>query len=237
MLRVISYIKSVVKNNFIYQRFSYLNKDEAEQVMGTIPHFEYHPSKVYKGVVHNLEQNGEKLVFGKFLESTIAEGETKIISYNKNDEKASITLKNDGSVLVVNVNSSITLKADGEVVLKTNGGETHFKNDKSVEFQNGALFKSDGDIVTAQGVSLNKHGHIGNLGSLTADPILSGGASGGGSLPSGEVSTQAPVHSIKATQNLTGASTVSGGEVNAGGKSMSNHKHTDSQGGQTSEPL
>lgn len=237
MIKIVSYIKSIVKNSLIYQRFSYFKNDDAEQVMGTLPHFEYYPSKKYKGLVFDLEQNGEKVLFGKFLQTSIAEGETKITAYNKDSEVASTTYKNNGDIVTANQNASILTKSDGTVVITTAGGVSTLNADKSITWQSGVIFTADGDVVTKQGVSLNKHGHIGNLGSLTADPILSGGAGGGGALPSGEVSTQSPVHSIKATQNLTAGSNVSAGEVTAGSKTMSNHKHTDSQGGQTSEPL
>ena len=79
-------------------------------------------------------------------------------------------LKADGTALTSNDNGSITLLPDGTIVLTTPHGSSTFNPDGSVDFSNGAKLDETGDYISATGISLNKHTHIGNLGSPTSPP-------------------------------------------------------------------
>lgn len=86
--------------------------------------------------------------------------------------------------------SYVQLKTNGEVTIKTkSGGTTEYKNDKSVIFQSGAKTDPTGDFITKNGTSLDKHGHIGNLGNPTPNAQTSGLGSTSASKPSGTVAS------------------------------------------------
>lgn len=104
------------------------------------------------------------------------------------DGKSFIQLKKDGEINLENENGNVKLKADGEVDLTTQGGTTNYKNDGSILFQNGAKVDTTGDFITKSGISLDKHGHTGNLGNPTTPAIATGG-----SAPSGMIIGNIPV--------------------------------------------
>lgn len=57
-------------------------------------------------------------------------------------------------------------------VISLNAGQHVCNPDGSIDFANGAQITTDGDFITAAGVSLNQHQHIGNLGNPTSIPIV-----------------------------------------------------------------
>ena len=79
-------------------------------------------------------------------------------------------LKSDGSAITSNDNGNIELLADGSIKLTTPAGVNVFNTDGSVDFSNGAKLDASGDYISATGISLNLHTHIGNLGSPTSPP-------------------------------------------------------------------
>lgn len=72
----------------------------------------------------------------------------------------------DGTVV-----AAVHVKADGSVVVTTEAGDNTFNPDGSVEFSNGAQLDAGGDYITATGISLNLHRHVGNLGAPTGPAI------------------------------------------------------------------
>lgn len=79
-------------------------------------------------------------------------------------------IKADGTVLTSNENGSIELLPDGSIVVTTPAGANTFGADGSVEFSNGAQLDATGDYISATGISLSNHTHIGNMGSPTSPP-------------------------------------------------------------------
>jgi len=80
-------------------------------------------------------------------------------------------IKADGTVLTSNEKGSIALMPDGSIVLTTPHGANTLNADGSIAFSNGASMDATGDYISATGISLNLHTHIGNLGSPTGPPI------------------------------------------------------------------
>lgn len=61
--------------------------------------------------------------------------------------------------------------SDGSVAIVTDHGKNIFNPDGSVMFSNGAQLDSSGDYISATGISLNNHRHVGNLGAPTGPAI------------------------------------------------------------------
>jgi hypothetical protein len=107
-----------------------------------------------------------------------AEGATVAQNHLKADgsvvtsnEGGSITLLADGTIkLTSNENASITLLADGAIKLTTPGGDNILNADGSVTFSNGASLTATGDFISALGISLDTHTHIGNMGLPPSTP-------------------------------------------------------------------
>lgn len=96
MIKLVEMIKSKIVAPFIYLRYKYIENDESEQPAGTLPHYEYNPLHNHKHFEHSTLDGGEKILFGKVLETDIKEGETRIVSHKANRDIAnSIYLKND----------------------------------------------------------------------------------------------------------------------------------------------
>lgn len=77
------------------------------------------------------------------------------------------TARTEGGAVV----AAVHVKADGSVVVTTEAGDNTFNPDGSVEFSNGAQLDPAGDYITATGISLNTHRHVGNLGAPTGPAI------------------------------------------------------------------
>lgn len=82
-----------------------------------------------------------------------------------------VHLKKDGAAVIDNENGSVTLNPDGSIVLSTPHGDNTFATDGSVAFSAGAQIDSAGDVLTAAGISLDSHVHVGNLGANTSVPV------------------------------------------------------------------
>lgn len=115
-------------------------------------------------------------------------GDKRIYARNgPGSESCEVWLKADGSVLIQNGTGGTVLNPDGSVVTTNGGGVMTFAVDGSfsivngggamslaangVASINGATITEDGDFVTADGVSLRGHKHVGNMGSPTSEPI------------------------------------------------------------------
>lgn len=81
-------------------------------------------------------------------------------------------LKSDGTAISLNANGSIELMPDGSVRITTPHGVNTLNADGSVSLSNGGTVTASGDYISATGISLNNHRHIGNLGSPTGPPIV-----------------------------------------------------------------
>lgn len=111
---------------------------------------------------------------------TVTDGETEKArvealadgTVRSKNEVVTTELLPDGTAKTINENGSNTLNPDGSHVVTTPSGDNTFATDGSVTFSNGSTSTSDGDFVTAIGVTLNGHKHIGNLGSPTSIPII-----------------------------------------------------------------
>ena len=74
--------------------------------------------------------------------NSLKDGEARVFSRDADGNIiASVTVFNDGDLLVGNANGSLLLKADGSIDA------------------NGAVITKDGDVVSAAGISLNTHVH------------------------------------------------------------------------------
>ena len=87
------------------------------------------------------------------------------------NEEATIEMKPTGEVAATNADGSIVLNADGSIVLTTPHGANTFATGGSASFSNGATITAAGDVITAAGISLDKHVHVGNLGANTSVPV------------------------------------------------------------------
>jgi len=85
--------------------------------------------------------------------------------------KSFVEHKENGSLNLVVEEGNLLLAKDGTLTLTNGGGDTVFKTDKSVDFASGAKIDTTGDYISATGISLNTHKHIGNLGSPTGPAI------------------------------------------------------------------
>lgn len=219
--KIVKFISSSIKNTYVYLRFGYGEDDEAEQPVLVPPHYEAVPIKSDDYLIVNTEQDGEKLAIGVILKTVLKKGETAIRSFNAaGDEQAHVVFENNGSINFSNKFGFMIFKSNGEFAIATAFGLTELKNDGSIIFQNGAIATADGDIVTKQGVSLNKHGHIGNAGNPVPNPIESGQETTSATVPSGTMVTGGGVSSIKATGNL-----IADGDTVTAGKSFNAHVH------------
>ena len=123
----------------------------------------------------NVQRTGGQVVVG-FIdprqEQTAEPGEHRQYARNAGGEQVvQLHLKADGSATLDNADGSVTLNADGSVVLTTPHGANNFATDGSVAFSNGASIDTAGDVLTAAGISLDKHVHVGNLGANTSVPV------------------------------------------------------------------
>lgn len=82
-----------------------------------------------------------------------------------------VWLKSDSSAIISNSKGAYEVQADGTTVVSNDAGDNKFNPDGSVDFANGASITAAGDYITAAGISLDTHLHIGNLGSPTGAPI------------------------------------------------------------------
>ena len=126
-------------------------------------------------ITSSIPQTGGAAVVG-FVDpkSEPVAGPGEVRKYSRDQDGATVAqhhLKSDGTVATTNENGSIELKPDGSIVLTTPSGATTLNTDGSVDFSNGAKLDVTGDYITALGISLNFHKHIGNLGSPTGPPI------------------------------------------------------------------
>lgn len=85
--------------------------------------------------------------------------------------KSFVEFKNDSAANLVVENGNLSLASDGTLTLTNGSGDTVMNTDGTVTFSNGATLTASGDYVTATGISLNTHKHIGNLGSPTGPSI------------------------------------------------------------------
>lgn len=85
--------------------------------------------------------------------------------------KSFVEFKEDGSVNLVVDGNNLLLAADGTLTLTNGSGDTVMNSDGTVAFSNGATLTAAGDYISATGISLNTHKHIGNLGSPTGPSI------------------------------------------------------------------
>ena len=82
-----------------------------------------------------------------------------------------IEFKKDGAVNILTETGGLKLDKDSTLTLTQDAGDTVFSPDGSVAFANGATITAAGDYISATGISLNLHKHIGNLGSPTGPSI------------------------------------------------------------------
>lgn len=82
-----------------------------------------------------------------------------------------IEFKEDGSVNILTEEGTLNLSSDGTLTLTNGAGSTVFNADGSVAFANGATIDATGDYISATGISLNLHKHVGNLGAPTGPAI------------------------------------------------------------------
>ena len=86
-------------------------------------------------------------------------------------------LRADGSTVISTFDpegvptATFEVSADGSVVITTPAGPNTFNPDGSVDFSNGAQLDATGDYISATGISLNKHTHVGNLGNPTGPAL------------------------------------------------------------------
>ena len=85
--------------------------------------------------------------------------------------KSFVEFKSDGSVKLVVDGNNLLLAADGTLTLTNGSGDTVMNSDGSVAFSNGGTMDAAGDYISATGISLNLHTHIGNLGSPTGPAL------------------------------------------------------------------
>tara|TARA_R110000772_G_C13310322_1_gene440395 strand:- start:4605 stop:5132 length:528 start_codon:yes stop_codon:yes gene_type:complete len=82
-----------------------------------------------------------------------------------------IEFKADGAVNILTEAGALNLAADSTLTLTNDTGDTVFNPDGSVAFANGATIDATGDYISATGISLNFHTHIGNLGNPTGPSL------------------------------------------------------------------
>lgn len=125
------------------------------------------------------QHGGKKSIAVAYLDpklSPVAEpGDKRIYSRSADGSVvASVWLKNTGEMVFENEKATITLEADGEMIL-TNGSATATLKTSGVVDVNGATITTIGDVLTAGGVSLQKHVHTSAApGSPTSPPIPEG---------------------------------------------------------------
>ncbi|MEK0324573.1 MAG: hypothetical protein QQN63_02620 [Nitrosopumilus sp.] len=85
--------------------------------------------------------------------------------------KSFVEFKEDGSVNLVVDGNNLLLASDGTLTLTNGSGDTVMNSDGSVAFSNGATLDDAGDYISATGISLNLHTHVGNLGSPTGPAL------------------------------------------------------------------
>jgi hypothetical protein len=85
--------------------------------------------------------------------------------------EGSVVLNADGSIELKNGNGSVKLNVNGSCVITTPHGSNTFATSGAVNFSAGATVTAAGDVITALGISLDKHTHIGNLGANTSIPV------------------------------------------------------------------
>lgn len=100
-----------------------------------------------------------------------SDGSTTLSTFEDGTVKVKVTTLADGTAKTENEKGSIELAADGSVVLTTPAGSNTFGTDGSVDYSNGAKINSTGDVISATGISLSNHTHIGNHGTPTSPPI------------------------------------------------------------------
>jgi len=85
--------------------------------------------------------------------------------------KSFVEHKDNGSLNLVVEEGNLLLAADGTLTLTNGSGDTVMNPDGSVAFSNGATLTAAGDYISATGISLNLHTHIGNLGNPTGPSL------------------------------------------------------------------
>jgi hypothetical protein len=101
-----------------------------------------------------------------------ADGTTVIRAFDPSGvPTATFEVSLDGTVAMLNPEGSIKLAPDGSAVVTTPAGPNAFNADGSVGFSNGARLDASGDYLSATGISLNNHTHLGNLGNPTGPAL------------------------------------------------------------------
>ena len=123
----------------------------------------------------SVQRTGGQVVVG-FIdpkqEQTAEPGEHRQYARNADgDQVVQLHLKKDGAAELSNAEGSVVLNADGSIVLTTPNGANTLAADGSVAFSNGASITTAGDVLTAAGISLDTHVHVGNLGANTSVPV------------------------------------------------------------------
>ena len=126
-------------------------------------------------VTVSVQRTGGEVVVG-FIDpkqqQNAQQGEHRTYARNAEGEQVvELHLKSDGSAVLHNADGSVLLNADGSIVLTTPHGVNTLATDGSVAFSNGASINTAGDVLTAAGISLDKHVHVGNLGANTSVPV------------------------------------------------------------------
>ncbi len=122
----------------------------------------------------NVQQTGsqEAVAYLDPNSSQVAEpGEHR--TYSRDDggtEKAQVYIKKDGTIEVSNDTVTLTLSASGQATLANGSGSITLEPGGDVDI-NGAIIDTNGNITTANGISLDDHLHVGNLGNPTSAPI------------------------------------------------------------------
>lgn len=111
----------------------------------------------------SVQRTGGEVVVG-FIdpkqEQTAEPGEYRAYARDANGAQVvQVHLKKDGTAVLNNANGAYTLNPDGSAVVTTPDGDNTFATDGSFTSSTGARITSDGDFVTASGVSLDNHPH------------------------------------------------------------------------------